>query len=48
MADVWPIENVWSILKGKVAEKEHSNDQQLKKAIIAAWRLTMIRLYVDI
>ena len=38
MADVWPIENVWSILKGKVAEKECSNDQQLKKAIIAAWR----------
>ena len=27
-----------SILKGKVAEKECSNDQQLKKAIIAAWR----------
>ena len=31
MADVWPIENVWSILKGKVAEKENSYDQQLKK-----------------
>ena len=26
------------ILKGKVAEKECSNAQQLKKAIIAAWR----------
>ena len=32
------IENVWSILKERVAEKECSNDQQLKKAIIAAWR----------
>ena len=38
MADVWPIEKVWNILMGKVAEKECSNDQQLKKAIIAAWR----------
>ena len=38
MADLWPIENVWRILKGKVAEKECSNDQQLKKAIIAAWK----------
>ena len=35
---LWPIENVWSILKGKVPEKECSNDQQLKKAIITAWR----------
>ena len=33
MSNVWPIENVWSILKGKVAEKECSNDQQLNKAM---------------
>jgi len=49
MADVWPIENVWSILKGKVAEKECSNDPQLKKPSLQhGERLTMIRLYVDI
>ena len=37
MADVWPIENVWAILKDKVAQKKCTNEQQLRKAIVQAW-----------
>ena len=38
MADVWPIENVWSIIKGKVLEKEPKSKPQLKKVITQVWR----------
>ena len=38
MADVWPIENVWAILKAKVMEKEPKSKVQLKKVISKAWQ----------
>ena len=38
MADFWPIENVWSIVKGKIASKTTNTLQQLKKEIIIAWK----------
>ena len=37
MADVWPIENVWAILKDKVARIKCINEQQLRRAIVQAW-----------
>ena len=36
MADFWSIENVWSIVKGKIASKTTYTLQQLKKEIIIA------------
>ena len=33
MADVWPIENVWAILKQKVMEQEPKSKDQLKMVI---------------
>ena len=38
MADVWPIENVWAILKQKVMEQEPKSKEQLKKVITKAWQ----------
>ena len=38
MANFWPIENVWSIVKSKIASKTTKTLQQLKKEIIIAWK----------
>ena len=38
MADVWPIENVWAILKQKVMEQEPKSKEQLKKVMNKAWQ----------
>ena len=37
MADFWPIENVWAILKQKVASKSTNNVKELRAAITTAW-----------
>ena len=38
MADVWPIENVWAIIKQKVKESEPANKEALRKTIVKVWR----------
>ena len=38
MADLWPIENVWSIVKQDVSKEPIKNMQDLKKAISRSWR----------
>ena len=38
MADIWPIENVWAILKDRVKEKEPKTKAELKKVIIKVWK----------
>ena len=38
MADVWPIENVWIIVKDRVKVKEPKTMQQLKNTIKAVWK----------
>lgn len=38
MADIWPIENVWAILKDRVKAKEPKSKAQLKKVITQVWR----------
>ena len=38
MANIWPIENVWSIMKAKVLEEEPKTKPQLKKVITKIWR----------
>ena len=38
MADVWPIENVWAIVKDQVKVADPETKQQLKTAIIRAWK----------
>ena len=38
MADIWPIENVWAILKQKVMQKEPKSKGDLKKVITRVWK----------
>ena len=38
MADVWPIENVWAILKQRVMEKEPKTKKDLKNVITNVWK----------
>ena len=38
MADIWPIENVWAIMKDRVREKEPKSKAELKKVISKMWR----------
>ena len=38
MADFWPIENIWAILKQKIAKINICNLAQLKREILKAWR----------
>ena len=38
MADIWPIENVWSIVKNMVKAKEPKSKQELKITIKAVWK----------
>ena len=37
-SDVWPIENVWGIVKERVSQQKCETLAQLKRAIIGAWR----------
>ena len=36
-SDIWPIENVWVIMKERVAKHKCENSAQLKKAITKEW-----------
>ena len=38
MADIWPIENVWGIIKQDLNGKDLQNVEQLRVAIRASWR----------
>jgi hypothetical protein len=38
LADVWPIENVWGILKEKLQGCEYKNIEDLKTEIKKEWR----------
>ena len=38
MADVWVIENVWSLIKDKVKAAEPKNKEALRRVIIKSWR----------
>ena len=38
MADVWPIENIWSIVKTKLDEEEYNTLEELKSAIRKVWK----------
>lgn len=38
MADCWPIENVWSIIKDKVSEDDPQTKPQLKRSITKSWK----------
>ena len=37
-SDVWPIENVWGIIKDRVDKKKCENLASLKREITKAWR----------
>ena len=38
LADVWPIENIWGVLKEKVRGREYNNIQELKYDIKKEWQ----------
>ena len=38
MANCWPIENVWAIVKDRVKAKEPKSKAQLKGVITAVWK----------
>ena len=38
MADIWPVENIWSIVKEMIKSKEPKNKAQLKTIIALVWR----------
>ena len=38
MADVWPIENVWSIIREKLGVEEFENVTKLKTSITREWK----------
>src|SRR5690242_8804964 len=38
MADIWPIENIWSYIKQKLEGEEIKNVPMLKNKIIEIWR----------
>ena len=42
MADIWPIENVWAIIKQELDGKEFENITSLRAEIRAAWRRTSL------
>lgn len=37
-ADIWPIENVWAIVKAKIDKTETTSLAQLKRKIVSVWR----------
>ena len=43
--DLNPIENLWTILKDKVAEKEPTNMENLQSAIEEVWTKEIIAVY---
>ena len=38
MADIWPIENIWSIIKEKLKREEIQNVSMLKRKIVKIWK----------
>ncbi|CAF5069302.1 unnamed protein product, partial [Rotaria sp. Silwood1] len=44
LADVWPIENVWGILKEKLRGREYSHIEQLKNDIKKEWQKFSVSL----
>ena len=38
MADIWPIENIWAIIKQDLDGQDLKNIQDLKAGIRASWR----------
>ena len=38
MADIWPIENVWGIIKAKIDQTQTNNLQHLKRKIKSVWK----------
>ena len=44
MADIWPIENVWAILRQKLSGNEYENVKDLKQAIIKEWKMFTLEL----
>ena len=38
MADIWPVKNLWSIIKADVAKDHVNSMQDLKKSITRPWR----------
>ena len=38
MADVWTIENVWSVLRGKLGTEDFESVKKLKSAITREWK----------
>jgi hypothetical protein len=38
MADIWPVENIWSIVKEMIKSKEPKNKAQLKTILPRVWR----------
>jgi hypothetical protein len=37
MADIWPVENIWSIVKDMIMSEEPKNKAQLKAIITRVW-----------
>ena len=37
MADIWPIENVWAILRQRLGVNDFATTEKLKKGIIREW-----------
>ena len=38
MADFWPIENICAIVKEKTGQDQITNQNQMRKAIVRAWK----------
>ena len=43
--DLNPIENLWTVLKDKVCEKQPTNNKELEEAIEAVWMLELLAEY---
>ena len=37
-ADIWPVENVWGMIKSKISKKKCENKDDLKKELVKSWR----------
>ena len=37
-ADIWPIENIWGMIKSKISKKKCKSKDDLKKEIVKCWR----------
>jgi hypothetical protein len=47
MADVWPIENIWSFIKEKLKHEEIQDISILKKKIVEIWRTITPKMCSD-